>query len=64
MPNVEILRSLNDTALLRAIRDSNQQKIERDRQMEKDPDVAGARCQKRSRSSRHELTHRQAWCRR
>jgi len=34
MPNLEILRSLNDTALLRAIRDSNEQKIERDRQME------------------------------
>jgi UDP-N-acetyl-D-mannosaminuronate dehydrogenase len=32
MPNVEILRSLQDTALLRAIRDSNQQKVERERQ--------------------------------
>jgi UDP-N-acetyl-D-mannosaminuronate dehydrogenase len=31
MPNIEILRSFSDTALLRAIRDSNQQKIERER---------------------------------
>ena len=48
MPNVEILSSLNDSALLRAIRDSNRQKVERDRQMEADPDVAGARCHERS----------------
>jgi UDP-N-acetyl-D-mannosaminuronate dehydrogenase len=34
MPNIEILRSINDTAFLRAIRDSNQQKIERDRSMD------------------------------
>src|SRR5262245_18908922 len=40
MPNVEILRSLKDTALLRAIRDSNQEKIERDRQTEDGSDVA------------------------
>lgn len=32
MPNIEILKSINDTALLRAIRDSNHQKLERERQ--------------------------------
>jgi hypothetical protein len=31
MRNIEILRSLTDTAFLRAIRDSNAQKIARDR---------------------------------
>lgn len=32
MPNIEILKAVNDTPLLRAIRDSNELKIERERQ--------------------------------
>ena len=52
MPNVEILRSLKDTALLRAIGESNEQKIARDRHMENGSGGTGTRRNQQNGSSR------------